>query len=162
MSEVREPEERSVEPTRSGGALSRLGIYAAVLIGVFLLGFVPMFLMATGRASERDEARRELRLSRIQNLLASAAIDARRGEYEPARLAASSFYNDLGAEAELNSASALTAQQRTGVQSLLTDRDGVITLLARSDPSAADRLSNLYVTFARIIDLTAPAQSPAR
>lgn len=51
---------------RDGGPLRRVAIYAAVLVGVFLLGLVPMWLSARGRAAERDEARRELRLCRIQ------------------------------------------------------------------------------------------------
>lgn len=161
--EVREPEERVVETSRGRGVLSRLGIYAAVLVGAFLLGFVPMWMIAAGRASERDEARRELRLSRIQNRLATATIDARRGEYETARIAISSFYNETRAELDSASDGAIAAGQRASVQPLLADRDEMITLLARSDPSAADRLSNLYVAFARAVDAsTAAGQSPAR
>lgn len=168
MSEVRESEaresgERVVETSRGRGVLNRLGIYAAVLVGAFLLGFVPMWMIAAGRASERDAARGELRLSRIQNRLATAAIDARRGEYEPARIAASDFYNDLRAELNRESDSAITATGRASLQALLAEQNEMITLLARSDPSAADRLSNLYVAFARAVDAsTAAGQSPAR
>ncbi len=147
---------------RGSSALKRFGIYLAVLAGVFLLGFVPMWMMAAGRASERDEARRNLRLSRIQNHLASATINARRGEYEPSRVAAREFYTNIRAELDRENDGALTAQQRASVQSLLTDRDDVITLLARSDPSAADRLTNLYVEFSRIFDATSSGQSPPR
>jgi hypothetical protein len=42
------------------------------------------------------EAIPALRISTLQNTLASAAIDARRGEYEPARQAASDFFTHLG------------------------------------------------------------------
>jgi hypothetical protein len=44
-----------------------------------------MWLKANSVASQRDAGRRELQLSRMQNMLASSAVDAQRGEYEPAR-----------------------------------------------------------------------------
>lgn len=153
---------RESSTARGGGALKRFGIYLAVIVGVFLIGFVPMWMIAKGRESERDTALRDLRLSRIQNSLATAAIDARRGEYEPARVAARDFYTNLRAELDRESESALTSQQRATVQPLFTDRDEVITLLARSDPSAADRLTSLYVTFSRAIVVASPGQSPSR
>lgn len=167
MSEARESEVRDVETSpetnRSGsGLLNRFLIYAVAMIGAFLLGFVPMWMTATGRATERDEARRELRLSRIQNSLASATIDARRGEYEPARVATRNFYQDLSAELDREGQGAIPAARRAEVEPLLTDRDDIITLLARSDPSAADRLSNLYATFMRSTSVASPPQSPAR
>jgi hypothetical protein len=58
---------------KSGGTspLKRIGIYAAIALGIFLLGLVPMWLTARERANERDAAHRELRLSQIQNRLAS-------------------------------------------------------------------------------------------
>jgi hypothetical protein len=163
MREMRDVEERRAEPSRSRSLLNRLAIYAGVIVGAFLLGFVPMWMIAEGRETERDEARRELRLSRIQNRLASAAIDARRGEYEPARVAAGDFYNEVRAELVRESDSALTAQQRASVEGLLTDQNDVITVLARSDPASADRLSNLYAQFARAVERPAassPAQQP--
>src|SRR5215216_5943124 len=76
----------------------RLILYGAVLIGVFLLGLVPMWIQARTRARERDTAQAALRISTLQNTLANAAIDSRRGEYEPARQAASELYTNLRAE----------------------------------------------------------------
>ncbi len=69
----------------------RITIYAVILLAVFLLGLVPMWLKARANARERDAAQTTLRVSQttlrvsqLQNRLAAAAIDARRGEYEPA------------------------------------------------------------------------------
>lgn len=76
-------------------AAKRALIYAGALLVAFLLGLVPMWLSARERGRERDEARRELRLSRIQSQIAAAALDARRGDYEPARQAASAFFTAL-------------------------------------------------------------------
>ncbi len=126
----------------------RIAIYAAVLLVVFLLGFVPMWLTARGRASERDAARRELRLSEVRNGLASATIDARRGEYEPARQATSEFYTALRNQLDAAGGdSDLTPAQRESLRPLLDQRDNLVTLLARGDPASADRLSNLYLSY---------------
>ncbi len=140
-----------------GGGWRRAAVYAAVLAGVFLLGLVPMWLSARGRAAERDEARRELRLCRIQGGLAAAALDARRGDYEPARQGASSFFTALREQVD-GDASDLTQAQRESARPLLDRRDDLITLLARSDPASADRLSDLHASYRKAVG---DAQTPA-
>lgn len=132
----------------AGGLMRRrVIIYAAVLLAIFLLGLVPMWLVARGRASERDTAQRDLRLCRLENNLLAAAVDSRRGEYERARIAASNFFTSLREQVELASPSDLTSAQKEGLRTLLNQRDDLITLLARSDPAAADRLAELFVSF---------------
>jgi hypothetical protein len=125
----------------------RLMIYAAVLLAVFLIGFVPMWMQARTRASERDAAQDALRLSRLQNALADAAIDAGRGEYESARQAASVFFTDLGGELGRMGESPLTEAQQAALRPLLASRDDTITLLARSDPAVVPRLVDFYTAF---------------
>jgi len=132
-------------------SVQRILTYAAVfLIGV-LLGVVPMWLKARGCANELEIAQRELNLARMQNNLASATIDARRGEYEPARQAASNFFTSLRAEADKSTGSVLTDSQKQNIQPLFAGRDEVITLLARSDPAAADRLADLYASYRKVM-----------
>ena len=139
---------RRVEESRLGGTSSRVGIYAGVALAVFLLGLVPMWLKARENASQRDAARRELRVSRMQNALSSAAVDAARGEYEPARQSASDFFTALREEVDAaGGESTLTPQQRESLRPLLTQRDDAITLLARSDPAAAARLLDMHAAF---------------
>jgi hypothetical protein len=58
-----------------------------------------------------------------------AAIDARRGDYESARQAASDFFTALRAETDSGAASALSQMQRERVLPQLTRRDEIITLL---------------------------------
>jgi hypothetical protein len=126
----------------------RLGIYAAVLVVVFLLGLVPMWLSARSRGRERDEARRELRLSRMENDLGSAVINSRRGEYEPARQALSRFFTSLRDQCDTSvEPSDLTRGQCDTFRPALGQRDELITLLARSDPASADRLTQLYGSY---------------
>jgi hypothetical protein len=129
----------------------RIGIYAAALLVVFLLGFIPMWLKARQYAGGLAEAENQLRLSGMQNNLAAAVIGARRGDYEPARQTASQFFTALREEADKGDASILTEAQREGLKPLLTRRDEIITLLARNDPASADRLSDLYVSSRKLI-----------
>lgn len=125
-----------------------VGVYAAVAIAIFLLGFIPMWLKAGSAISQRDAARHELQLSQLQNTLSGATIDARRGEYEPARQMASDFFSTLRSQIDNHTeTTTLSPVQRERVRPLLTQRDEIITLLARSDPASAERLSNLYVSY---------------
>jgi hypothetical protein len=143
-----EVQTKSTEPT---SMIRRAGIYAAVLLVVFLLGFIPMWLKARQYASSLAETEHQLSLARMQNNLASAVIDARRGEYEPARQTASQFFTSLREEADKGDASVLTPAQREGMKPLFNQRDEIITSLARSDPASADRLSDLYESYRKVM-----------
>jgi hypothetical protein len=131
--------------------IRRFIIYGGVLLVVFLLGFVPMWLKARECGGSLAGAEQQLSLARMQTNLASAVIDARRGDYEPARQAVSQFFTSLRAEIDKGDTSDFTQAQRAGVQPLLAGRDEIITLLARSDPASADRLSELYVAYRKSV-----------
>lgn len=126
---------------------SRAGIYVVIALSFFLLGSVPMWLKARTYESQRDAAQHELRLSRMENTLSFAVIEARRGMFEPARQTTSDFFTTLRSQIDAGNNSALSPAQRDRLKSLLSGRDSVITLLARSDSAAADRLSDMYVTY---------------
>ena len=135
----------------------RVGIYALVLVVVFLLGLVPMWWTARNRAKERDDAKRELRLSKIENDLGAAVINARRGEYEPARQATSRVFTSLQGQCALSTEpSDLTRAQCDALRPVLDQRDELVTLLARSDPASADRLTQMYVSYMKAMSV--PAQ----
>ena len=140
------------KPAKSTPALQRYLIYAAILLIVFLAGFVPMWLKARSAASSLADTEQQLMLVRMQSNLASATIDARRGDYEPARQAASQFFTSLSAEMEKANSSSYTQAQRDAMQPLFAGRDEIITLLARSDPAAADRLSDLFAAYRKIMN----------
>ena len=143
-----------VEPNlvKSTPAMPRFIIYAGGLLVIFLLGFVPMWLKARSATSNLVETEHQLILVKMQSNLASAVIDARRGDYEPARQAASQFFTSLRAEIDKGDTSNFTQAQRTGLQPLFAGRDEVITLLARSDPASAERLSDLFVAYRKIMN----------
>lgn len=129
-----------------------LGFYAAFFAVAFLLGFVPMWFSARQTAFERDAAQRAWRLSRIENMLASAAIDARRGDYEPARQTASTFFTTLTTEIENKQNPIFNAEQLPQINSLQAQRDELITLLARSDPASADRLAEAFLIYRKTVE----------
>jgi hypothetical protein len=132
-------------------------LYAALLLIVFLAGLVPMWWKSRTYARERDAAQASLKISNLQNSLANAAIDARRGEYEPARQAASDFFTNLGAEVvALGRDSVFNEAQRAALRTMFDTRDDTITLLARSDPASADRLVDLYTKYRQAIASAPP------
>jgi hypothetical protein len=144
-------EDHQPKPVKSSPLMQRILIYAGVLLVVFLLGFVPMWLKARAAGNRLAETERHLILVSIQNTLASAVIDARRGEYEPARQAVSEFFTTVQAEIAKGQSSSYTQAQREQLQQVFGARDELITLLARNDPASADRLANLFVAYRKIM-----------
>ena len=140
------------KPIKADSLTRRVTIYAGLPLVASLLGFVPMWLKYRECSASLSEAEQQLSLARGQNTLGSAVIDARRGDYEPARQAASDFFTSLRTETDRGNESALSQAQREGVQALFNQRDEIITLLARSDPAALDRLSDLYVSYRGIMN----------
>jgi hypothetical protein len=130
----------------------RVALYAILSLGFFLLGFVPAWFKNTKAIEQRDAAQRAVRLGQLQQTLAAAVIDVQRGQYEPARQLTSDFYTNLRRQIDGDSGSLFTSSQRDSLRSLLAQRDEVITLLARSDPAATDRLFNVYSTYFKIAD----------
>ncbi|MFZ0063342.1 MAG: hypothetical protein WAL47_15020 [Pyrinomonadaceae bacterium] len=128
----------------------RVAMYATLSAGFFLLGFLPMWLKANSAIEQRDAAQREVRLSQLENGLGAAMVNVQRGEYEPARQITSDFYTNLRSQIDAGGASVFTSSQREMLRPLLTERDDVITLLARSDPAAADRLFVVYSSYKKL------------
>lgn len=142
------------QPADSGGQknlLKKAALYGTVLLAAFLIGFIPMWITAHNRANDLAEVGRRLKAVEMQNTLASAVIDARRGKYEAARQSASDFFTNLGAETRVTDNSELSPSQAEGARSLLDQRDELITLLARGDPASADRLAGLYVEYRKLV-----------
>jgi hypothetical protein len=158
-------ERRSDDTSRSSSIwqnerVRRVILYAAVLLGAFLLGLVPMWLTARERGRELKTAQTTLQISALQNTLASAAIDARQGRYEPARQAASDFFTKLRTEIDSGRDSVFTEAQQNALRPVFDTRDDTITLLARGDPASGDRLTELYNLFRQAIG-GIPADKPS-
>ncbi len=131
----------------------RIVVIVAVLIAVYLLGFVPNWRKLRDETTLRVLAQHALSATKLVKDLGSAAIDARRGEYEAARQEASGFFTAATFELDQRDKSALTQQQRDALTPLLTSRDELITLLARGHPTSADRLAALYVAVRKALGI---------
>lgn len=134
-----------------------------VVVCMLIVWFVPFWLIVTKNESQQKASQRELNQSKLQNLIASAMVDAGRGEYEPARQTASDFFTALRTQidAEDDEASVFSSAQRESLKPLLHERDDIITLLARSDPAATERLTRIYLTYRQAVSNALPSQGKA-
>lgn len=152
----RDAREQAVDKdTIEPATLNKIKIAAVAALAGFLIGFVPIWLSSTGYQEELDSVVKTLRPSVLQNELATATINARRGEFEQAREQTSSFFTDLRNELERDESSFAVAQHEA-VRSMLKQRDETITLLARSDPASADRLTDLYFSYLQVKNSSVP------
>lgn len=140
-------ETRKAEDTTRSNGMRKWLILAGLVLLAFLIGFIPMWMSNRQLTDDLKARDAELRRSRISNTLSSATIYARRGEYEIARQNASSFFTEVRSEIDKANSGVLTEPERNGLSRVMTERDEIITLLSRSDPSSAERLSNLYVEY---------------
>jgi len=139
----------------------RWAIYAAALVIAFLVGFVPMWMQARTSAAETAKTQTELRKAEAANLLTSAIVESRVGEYESARQKTSDFFTRLQAEIDKADEGYLTAEQRTQVSPIFQSRDTLITLLAQRDQASADRLTDIYAVYQRAIGIKPVTPAPA-
>lgn len=153
--EKRNLKSENVVPDGRNETLKRVGIVGAIALVAFLIGFLPMWLSARNYENERDAVQKTLRPSVLQNNLATAIINARRGEFEQARQQTSDFFTDLRAEID-REGTAFIPQQREAVQQILAQRDETITQLARNDAAAVDHLTDLYFAFMQMKNSPAP------
>lgn len=144
--------EAKMDSARKDSAFwQRIALHGVLLVAVFFLGFVPAWLSGRETVRQRDAAQANLRVSQLQNRLATAVLSAGHGQYEPATKAASDFFNDLRAELERQN-SGFNSKQMEAVKPVLEQRDEVITLLARSDAKAPERLTDLYLSYVQTVN----------
>ena len=135
--------ETPARPRRQGLVSVSIWTLLTIAAVAFLLGFVPMWWTAHTRANDLEDLAGRHSELQLESTLARAAILARQGEYEAAREAASQFFTAVNREVITND----TAASSNALRDTLADRDEIITMLARSDPAAADRLAGLYMSF---------------
>ena len=127
--------------------LTKLGVVGVILIIVFLAGFIPMWLKANKEAEAHLNTTKILTRSEISNLIATAIVEARRGEYESARQKTSDFYTRLDAQIQSGESSAYSSVQNESLKAAFSNRDLIITLLAQRDPASVERLTDIYLTY---------------
>ena len=147
-------EDIGVDGSATANTMKRWLVFAILILLAFLAGLLPMAWKYLGTSSELRDANAKVARTQLENTLASAALYARRGEYETARLSASKFFTDVKAAIDSPSTEALSSNEKTVVSDMLIGRDEIITLLSRGDPASADRLSELYVRYKAAASVT--------
>ena len=132
----------------AGSASSWKSRIIAVLIA-FLLGLIPMWMLAYSRGSAADKAKIDLRTATLKNQIASATLYGKRGEYEKSRQFASEFFTSL--KTRIETVDAGNSDRKAQLSKLLDQRDQIVTLLARSDPAGVDRLFEIQYQTIQII-----------
>lgn len=136
-------------------------IWAAALIFVFLLGFVPVWWQYREANKANDISQAQLRKAETKNLLTSSIVEAKNGEYEISRQNMSEFFTKLDAEIEKGDNGNLTTSEREKLKPIFTNRDNIITLLAQRDPASVERLTDIYAIYKQAFgQLQKPAQVP--
>jgi hypothetical protein len=135
----------------SPGRSTRFRDLAIVFVIGLLIGFIPMWLRARQRTAERDRALQNLQTSELKDELSAAALNSRRGQYEVARQELSAFFNSLDTAVDRKNDPDITPEKLKSIQPILSQRDNLITLLARSDPASADRRSELDLAFRKAV-----------
>jgi hypothetical protein len=130
---------------------TRFRALIAVLLVGFLIGFIPMWLRARQRTNERDQALHKLQTTELKSQLSAAALDARRAKFETARQELSGFFTSLNSVMVVKNDPNITPGQIQSLQPLFSQRDELITLLARNDPASADRLSDLDLALSKVL-----------
>jgi hypothetical protein len=125
-----------------------IGAAVAGLIVAFLIGFVPMWSRAGTLDRQLEEARFELELYQIQARLGAALAEAQRSNYERARQLMTQVFASLQA----STARIGDPQRRQAAESVLAQRDELITQLSRAEPESTQRLMLLYTRLFAAID----------
>ena len=133
-------------PVKSDPRSNRLKVYIGCVVLGFVIGLALFGLPWMRAQRELNGVTERLQLSTIELHLASAAVMARHGDYPAARDAASRFFTEATTTLDAGGAG-LTPEQQTYLQSVLAQRDELITLLARSDPAGAERATAMYVNY---------------
>ena len=131
--------------------VGRVIVSVGLLILVLMLGLAPMQATSGANSASLSGSARQWDAVRLENALASAAIDAQRGNYEQARQSASDFFTFLREEMSKGVESAFSQAQKDSVQPLLAKRDQIIALLARGDAASTDLLSDVFVSFREVM-----------
>jgi len=74
------------------------------------------------------------------------------GTYETTRQAASDFFTSLRTEFNRGADSALSRADIESLPLLLDRRDEIVSVLAREEPTSADLLSDLCVSYCTIVN----------
>jgi hypothetical protein len=120
--------------------MNRFALWALLLVGGFLAGFVPQYARNARLDAELRDAAARNRRAEVRDLAALAHIQALQKNFGLAGQTASQFFDrarDLAAAADEN--------QRRALHEALAQRDAVTAALAKGDAAAVGQLQELVL-----------------
>jgi hypothetical protein len=129
---------------------SRTGIWIAVaaMLGL-LVGYLVQSPGLKAARTDLAQTTRAYHAARLEATLSAAVIEAQSGRYEMARQRTSDFYTGLQQRLQ----PALAEPQQADTRTMLSERDSIITSLARNDPTSAVTLSSLLERYRETVRL---------
>ncbi len=121
--------------------MNRFALWALLLAGGFLIGFVPQYVKNARLDAELREAAARSRRAEVRDLAAMAHIQAAQKNYGLAAQTASQYFDrvrDLAADTR-------NENERRTLQELLGSRDAVTAALAKGDPAVLAHLQDLVM-----------------
>ncbi|CAN5209374.1 hypothetical protein BH23GEM4_BH23GEM4_14260 [soil metagenome] len=125
-----------------------LGIVA--LVAVFLLGWYPQWQRAQELDTRLETANRELAMARLEGRIGAALAESMRSNYERSRQLMTSAFEEM--ERRLDAGEITEPGQQQAVRAILAQRDELVTMLARAEPEAQQRLMLLYTRYYQAVD----------
>jgi hypothetical protein len=131
-------------PTFSGhpDKIRQWGVFVGGLLVAFLCGLLLMAWVNRQAVRDRAVSAESIEQIELREQIASALVETYRGNYERARQTMSQVFTRVDATSHSGS-----LRPEAGAEPLLTllkDRDTIITLLARNEPSAGDAIYRVY------------------
>jgi hypothetical protein len=114
---------------------------AAVVVAVFLIGFLPQYMKANRLESELQQARRDVAGAELRDLAGLAYLQANQKNFGLAAETASRFFS----RAREVAAQRQDEAGRKAIEDLLAVRDKVTAELAKGDPAAVNDLQDLVL-----------------
>jgi hypothetical protein len=138
------------------GLVKKIGIGAAILIVVFLVGYVPGYLDASSAKQQNVQLENRLNLTGLLNKLGMASFEVNRNNYANAAQYSTEFFNGLRETTNGTADNGLKQK----LQSILDRRDEITGKLAEGNPSVKETLAQMYSdVFGLIKDQQSKTQS---
>jgi hypothetical protein len=110
-------------------------VAAAVVVAVFLLGFLPQYMKANRLDGELRTTRQQLEGAELRDLIGLAYLQASQKNFGLASETTSRFFNRARE----------VAAGRKPIEDLTAPRDKITAALAKGDPAAINDLQDLFL-----------------
>ena len=125
---------------------TKLGIGALVLLGVFLLGYVPASMSARAARVEQDRLTHALAFARLQVQLGMMSTEVNRDNYGLAAKLATPFFDAIPAAI----AGAADPNVTQALQAALARRDELTSDLAQANAEVKTKIAGMYADLFRL------------